>query len=825
MPELPTGTVTFLFTDIEGSTRLLDELGADAYAEALARHRQIVRDAIARHGGAEVDTQGDAFFVAFPEAGSAVRAAAEAQQALADEEVRLRMGLHTGTAQVTDGGYVGGDVHLGARIAAAGHGGQVLLSGATRGLIAHDTLDLGQHRLKDFDAPVAIFQLGHERFPPLRTISNTNLPRPASPMIGRTREIAEVIARLQDGARLLTLTGPGGMGKTRLAIESASELVSHNRNGVYWVPLASLSDPALVMSEVAQTLGAKGSVAEHVGTSEMLLVLDNFEQVVDAAPEVGGLLQVCANLRLLVTSRERLRVAGEVEYAVPPLAAPEAVELFTARTGIAADDAVAELCRRLDNLPLAVELAAARASVLSPAKMLERLGQRLDLLKGGRDAGARQQTLRATIEWSHELLNPEEQALFARLAVFRGGCTLEAAEQVIDADIDPLQSLVDKSLVRHSGDRFWMLETIRDFAAERLAASREGESLAGRHAQHFLALAEAAEEPLDSTVDSREKWCELLEADHENLRVAMDHFEAAGDFQSSMRMAGAIIEFWDERGHHAEAKRRYERLLANDAARSIARAKTLDGAAHMGAVTGDLAKAIEWEQEALGIYREHSNERGIALAMWGLGYYAVESGDLTTAQPILREVVDRLERLGNETLVGWATRTLAFSYEEQGDRERARALHEQNAVRARKLDDIPLLSTALSSLATYAIADGRQIDAARFARGSLELALRTRDRMMATSRLSAAAETLASVGRASQAAALLACAEAQYEEIGAREPWVERMKERTLATIQAQLDDAAFAAASGSGRELTLEDAVAMGVAALREIEGTTGDD
>jgi predicted ATPase len=601
--------------------------------------------------------------------------------------------------------------------------------------------------------------------------------------------------------------------------------VAQNRNGVFWVPLASLTDPSLVMFEVAQTLGAKGAVAEHVATSEMLLLLDNFEQVVDAAPELGTLLQACANLRLLVTSRERLRVAGEVEYAVPPLSEPEAVELFSTRAGVSGSETVVELCRRLDNLPLAVELAAARASVLSPAQMLERLGRRLDLLKGGRDADARQQTLRATIEWSHDLLNADEQALFARLAVFRGGCSLEAAEKVIDADLDTLQSLVDKSLVRHSPDRFWMLETIREFAAERLAASGEAESLARRHAEHFRAFAEAAEEPLDSTVDIREEWCDLLEADHENVRAAMDHFEAGGDFQSSMRMAGAIIEFWDERGHHAEAKRRYERLLANDTTRSIARAKTLDGAAHMGAVTHDLARAIEWEQEALDIYRELGHERGIALAMWGLGYYAVEAGDVATALPILTEVVDRLEHLGNETLVGWATRTLAFSYEERGDRERARELHEQNAERARRLDDIPLLGTALASLATYAIEDGRHVDAARFARGSLELAARMRDRMMATSRLSAAANSLASLGQAAPAAALIACAEAQYAEIGAKEPWVDRMNERTLAHIHALIDDAVFAAASAQGRALTPDAAAAMGIAALREIEEKPVDD
>ncbi len=825
MAELPTGTVTFLFTDIEASTRLLDELGPHAYAQALAEHRRIVRDAIARNGGVEVDTQGDAFFVAFADANAAVTAAAEAQRGLAETRVRVRMGLHTGTAHLSESGYVGSDVHLGARIAGVGHGGQVLLSGATRGLITSDALDLGQHRLKDFETPVAIHQLGSGHFPPLKTLSNTNLPRPASLLVGRQREIGEVSGLLRDGARMVTLTGPGGTGKTRLAIESATELVPHSRNGVFWVPLAALTDPALVMSEVGQTIGAKGPVADFVGASEMLLVLDNFEQVIDAAPELGRLLQACPNLRLLVTSRERLRVAGEVEYAVPPLSEPEAVKLFAARAGVAEDDIVAELCRRLDMLPLAVELAAARASVLSPAKMLERLGQRLDLLKGGRDAAARQQTLRATVEWSHDLLTDAEKALFAHLAVFRGGCTLEAAEAVLRADIDTLASLVDKSLVRHSGDRFWMLETIREYAAERLGDAPDSEATHERHAAYFLALAEAAEEPLDSTAEMREAWCELLEADHENLRAAMDHFEAIGDFESSMRTAGAIIEFWDERAHYGEAKRRYERLIASDLTRSIARAKALHGAAHLGGMTGELTKAIEWQQEALDIYREHGDERGIALAMWGLGYYAVESGDWARAQPVLREVVARLERIGNETLLGWATRTLAFSYEAQGDYPKARELHEQNVVRARRLDDVNLLATALSSLATYATVDGRLVDAARFARGSLELVPRIRDRILATSRLCAAAGTLVSLGRASSAAALIACAEGQYHEFGAKEPWVERMNERTLAKVHARIDDVEFAAASAHGRGLTPEAAMTMGLAELREIEETLGGD
>jgi predicted ATPase len=813
MPELPTGTVTFLFTDIEGSTRLLDELGAEAYAEALAGHRRIVRDAIARHGGVEVDTQGDAFFVAFPEASAAVTAAGEAQRGLADHRVRVRMGLHTGTARVSDGGYIGSDVHLGARVAAAGHGGQVLMSSATRGLIAYDVLDLGQHRLKDFDSPLAIYQLGHDRYPPLRTISNTNLPRPASPLVGRTREIAEVTARLQNGARLLTLTGPGGMGKTRLAIESASELVSHNRNGVFWVPLASLTDPALVMSEVGQTLGAKGSVAEHVGASEMLLLLDNFEQVVDAAPELAELLQACANLRLLVTSRERLRVAGEVEYAVPPLAEPEAVELFTARTGIADDGDVAELCRRLDNLPLAVELAAARASVLSPAQMLERLGQRLDLLKGGRDADARQQTLRATIEWSHDLLNAEEQALFARLAVFRGGCALEAAEEVIEADVDTLQSLVDKSLVRHSNGRFWMLETIREFAAERLDESGMAETMRRSHAVHYLALAEEVESALVGPGSDR--WHDLIQRDHENIRSALDHFEATSEIESAMRLSGAIAEFWDQRAHHPEALLRYTRLLEADTRPTPARAKALDAASMIATKSGHQQTAVKWQEEALALHRQFGDKRGTAIAMWGLGYLWVEDGNYVAAQDILRESVDLLGEVGDDVAAAWATRTLAFSYFKPGDNARARPLYEETLRRAREIGDADLEAHGLGALAEYAIDDGRPLEAALLARQTLQIVAGAADPLLVTSRLSGVARVLSLLGRPTVAARLISHAEFRHEEIGAREIWVATENQKTISLIHAALDEATFAREWDEGRKLSPEAAMALAIAEL----------
>jgi class 3 adenylate cyclase/DNA polymerase III delta prime subunit len=374
--DLPAGTVTFLFTDVEGSTRLLHELGAERYATALQEHRRLLREAFERHGGFEVGTEGDSFFVVFENAAGAVAAAEEAQLALAGGPIRVRMGLHTGTPNLAEAGYVGEDVHLGARIAAAGHGGQVLLSWATRAAQNSDVLELGEHRLKDFEEAVAIFQLGQELFPPLNTISNTNLPRPASSFFGREREVMELAALFQDGARLVTLSGPGGTGKTRLAIEAAAELVGEFKAGVFWVGLAAVRDPGLVVDTIEQTLGAKQPLVSYIGDRELLLLLDNLEQVVEAAPELATVLRTCPKLRLLVTSRELLRIDGEVAYAVQVLADREAVELFCARAGLPADDTVAELCARLDNLPLALELAAARTSVLTPAQMLDHLSQR-----------------------------------------------------------------------------------------------------------------------------------------------------------------------------------------------------------------------------------------------------------------------------------------------------------------------------------------------------------------------------------------------------------------------------------------------------------------
>jgi predicted ATPase/class 3 adenylate cyclase len=808
--DLPSGTVTFLFTDIEGSTKLLHELGPEGYAEVLAEHRRTLRDAFSRHGGVEVDTQGDAFFIAFPSASGAVQAAQEAQHTLAEGPIRVRMGLHTGTPHLTGEGYVGAVVHMGARIASAGHGGQVLLSKETREAAPSDVTDLGEHRLKDFDSPVWIFQLGSEHFPPLKTISNTNLPRPASTFVGREREVGEVASLLRDGARLLTLTGPGGSGKTRLSIEAASELVPDFRNGVFWVPLAPLRDPALVAETIGTTLGAKDGLTDHVGERDMLLLLDNFEQVVDAAPELSSVLEACPNLHLLVTSRELLRVRGEVEYPVLPLADPEAVELFCARSRLQTDQAIAELCRRLDNLPLALELAAARTNVLSPEQILERLSHRLDLLKGGRDAEARQLTLRATIAWSHDLLTAEEQRLFARLSVFRGGCTLEATEDVAEADLDVLQSLVDKSLLRHSEDRFWMLETIREYAAERLEESGEATELRRRHASSFLALAEEAFPHLRGNPGA---WLDRLDAEHDNLSAALEQLEALGEPASALQLAGALYRYWYTKGHLAEGRRRLEGLLRIDDRPTAARARALHGAAVME--FDPVAMRLRAE-EALALHRRLEDAWGIAYSTYLLGMAATEESNWRRALPLLEESLAAFRELGDEHYTLLATDALAWVYGELGDRERRRALHENTLRQARAQGNMGVVALQLDQLASdFALAEGRIEVALSMLGESLRINRDLGRRGAIAENLCRFAHTLAVAGITERAARLLAASEALREEIGGGPAWVADMNEETHTAIHAQVDQAAFSEAWEQGRKLTVDDAVALALGSL----------
>jgi predicted ATPase len=805
--DLPTGTVTFLFSDVEGSTRLLQALGAEAYGEALAEHRRVLRDAFAAHGGVEVDTQGDAFFFVFPRAPEAAAAAYAAQEALAAGPIQVRIGLHTGTPHLSEEGYVGHDVHLGARIAAAGHGGQVLLSKATREQVEIEVSDLGEHRLKDFALPVCLFQLGSERFPPLKTISNTNLPRPASSFVGRQREVGEVAALLRNGVRLLTLTGPGGSGKTRLAIEAAAELVPEFKAGVFWVGLATLRESARVGETIAQTLGANGVLAEHIGERDLLLLLDNLEQVVEAAPELAALVEACPNLRLIVTSRELLRVRGEVEYPVLPLAEADAVELFCGRSRLERDETIARLCRRLDNLPLAVELAAARTSVLSPSQVLERLAQRLDLLKGGRDADRRQQTLRATIEWSHDLLDEEERRLFARLAVFRGGCTLDAAEQVAGADLDVLGALRDKSMLRHGDERFWMLETIREYASEQLEESGESEELGRAFAEHYVALAEEAYPNLRG---DPKPWLDRLEAEHDNLRAALDWLEANGDTQLALKLAGALYRFWNMRGHFAEGQARFERLLAADEVPTAARARALNGAAVMAISRGDPLAAKKRSENALALHRRLGDDWGAAYSVFSLALIATEEADWGRALPLFEESVARFRELGDGHYALIAADGLAWTAGEVGDPERRRRGHEEVLREARSVGDWAIAASQLEQLAEFAH-DGRQIDDAL---SMLAEALRIKCGLdmpeLIVESLCRFAYMLAIGGRAEAAALLLAADQQLREELGGGFAWVAETNNETLAKLRTQLDARTLEAALARGRKLTPDQAVAI---------------
>ena len=810
--DLPSGTVTFLFTDVEGSTKLLHELGAEGYAAALAEHRRVLREAFTRHGGVEVDTQGDAFFIAFPTPSAAVAAAVQAQGELA---IPVRMGVHTGAPHVTDEGYIGPDVNKGARIAAAGHGGQVLLSKETRALVDVEALDLGEHRVKDFDQPLAIFQLGEESFPPLKTISNTNLPRPASSFVGREREVQEIGSLLRDGARLLTLTGPGGTGKTRLALETASELVPEFKAGVFWVGLAPLRDPALVTDTIAHALGAKDGLADHIAERQLLLLLDNLEQVVDAAPALAALVETCPNLRLLTTSRELLRVRGEVEYPVLPLAEPEAVELFCERSRLAPDDTIAELCRALDNLPLAVELAAARASVLSPRQILERLVKRLDVLKGGRDADPRQQTLRATIEWSYELLSPEEQRLFARLSVFRGGCTLEAAEAVAAAELDLLQSLVDKSLLRQREERFWMLETIREYAGERLRESGDEETIRDRHLDHFVELAEREYEPLLAGATQ----IPGLEAEHNNIRAALDWAQSSRADKEA-QLAGAVGHYWFLRGHASEARSRLSGALSRHLAGDRIRARVLLQLGRVAMLvpsatnvpgTDARREALSYLASARSLSRQHGDALGEARALEATGLVQTQLGEHDLARETLEQsLVIRRECGAPETEVAASLLALCQLLVSLGEIDRvepmAQELHELSA----KLGSASMQETALHYLADCPLIGGDYAEAERRYLRALEYARSSGMTTQCANELIGVAMSASGQGDHARAVRLAAAAYAQRERLGLtrRSPMAfwQRLQERFIGGARAPLTQNEVEEAERSGSEAAFDE-------------------
>jgi predicted ATPase/class 3 adenylate cyclase len=620
MAELPSGTVTFLFSDVVGSTRLLTRLRG-RYGELLGEHQRLLRAAFDEHDGREVHTEGDGFFVAFARASDAIAAAVSAQRSLAcgrwpeGVQVRVRMGVHTGEAEVRQHDYVGLDVHRAARICAAGHGGQVLISGSTRELVADELpgdvalKDLGQHRLKDLDRPEHLFQLVvgglPAEFPAPASLAAgsdaaNGLPPSPNRTIGRADDVRAIVDRLRgDGVRLLTLTGPGGVGKTRLGLEAARALKADFADGAYFVPLAAQQAPEDLPAAVVKTLAivvlagesADDAAERFLAAKRLLLLIDNFEHVLAAAPLIGRLLDACPALTVLATSREPLLLHAEERYPVAPLALPArttpedadalagvgAVALFRERARARAPDfdlddvnapAVAEICRRVDGLPLAIELAAARCGLLSPHEIAERLDDTLGGLgAGARDAPARQQTLRATIDWSHELLSEGEKQCFARFAVFAGGATVQATETITQAGLDVLDGLVAKSLLilrqdAHTASRLGMLETVRAYATERFAASADEQAVRERHYLHYLALAQRHG-------TERALWCAggkehlaRLDAEIDNLQAALAWAIGQADTERALALTAALGRYWVMRSRGADAVDWVDRALS-----------------------------------------------------------------------------------------------------------------------------------------------------------------------------------------------------------------------------------------------------------------------
>jgi predicted ATPase/class 3 adenylate cyclase len=651
--ELPTGTVTFLFTDIEGSTRLLHALGPDTYAEALAEHRRVLREAFEAHGGVEVDTQGDAFFVAFPTAPGAASAATEAHSALAGGPVVVRIALHTGVPSLAAEGYVGIDVHRGARIASLANGGQTIVSPTTASLLdGQMLLDLGAHRLRDFEGATRLFQLGGAPFPALRTPGSVELPTPATAFLGRERELFDAVSLVYErDPRVLTVLGPGGTGKTRFALELARLLADEADGGTVFVALAPLRDAALVLPAVAERLGAASAapeaVAARIGDRRTHVLCDNLEHLLpDVAQPLAELARAAPTLRLLTTSREPLRIQGEVEVDLPPLAEKEAVTLFcerasAVRPGVEESEAVRALCDRLDRLPLALELAAARTKLLSPEALVERLVDGLDLLRGTRDADERHATLRATIAWSHDLLEPEEQRLFAALSVFAAGCTLDSAEAVCEADLDTLASLLDKSLVRRrtgrlGEERFWMLETIREYARERLHDSGIEESVQRRHAERLLEISLTAHLSED---DDEPFALEIALAERDDLRSALD-WATEADVDLAARLAVSLETFWNAHANDEGRRRMHAILVREHEIEPLLRARLLRVAGNATYNVDEDATRALWDA-SLALCRELGDDRGAALVLHRAALFPFDRGDIAGA----RRMTDESQRL------------------------------------------------------------------------------------------------------------------------------------------------------------------------------------
>lgn len=874
--DLPTGTVTFVFTDIEGSTKLLEHLGTAGYTAVLERHHRIIRDSAGAFEGIEVKTEGDAFFLVFRRTSSAIEAVVAAQRALAAEtwpagaSVRVRMGVHSGEGTLAaDGDYVGIDVHRAARIAAAAHGGQVIVSATTRRLIERSLpdevglLDLGEHRLKDVSGLEPLTQLViaglPDRFPPPRTLdsSPTNLPVLTTSFVGRRREVAEA-RRLLAETRLLTLTGPGGTGKTRLALAVAAESRPAFPDGVFFVPLEPITDPALLAPTIARTLGVQDVIgeriearlAEFLAPRRLLLVLDNFEQVLEGGAMVAELLRAAPELRIVATSRAVLHVYGEQEYPVPPLAVPdpahlppldaltqyEAVALFVARAmaarpGFAVTNAnapaVAQITARLDGLPLAIELAAARVKLLTPESMLPRLEGRLALLGGGgsRDLPARQQTLRGAIAWSFDLLDEPGRCLFARLSAFVGGFELEASEAVCGPSTQGrgpldvfggLSELVDQSLVRqveeHGHVRFGLLETIREFAAERLAENGEAAEIRRRHAAHYTSLAERAAPNLVG--DERSTWLDQLEHEHDNLRAAIGWAIETGDAATACRLVAALWRFWQSRAFLREGAMRAADVLAMPAAEGVhpaIRMRALEAGGGIAYWMGEMELSKDYYERSLALARETGDRRSIADQLYNLSFTLImPRTHLSEGLKVIQEATGIYRDLGDGAGLVNALWGLGNVHYFSEDWEKAAEIHEEAFALARASSNAFMAGWSLHMLGSAEVKLGRLGSAYGHLRDALLAMVADRETTGIVLSLDDFAELTSATGDVSRSLRLWGAARRLQEETGTGLAGFANQLMSRFELPTGGLSPAEVDALQAEGRALSTDEAVAL---------------
>jgi predicted ATPase/class 3 adenylate cyclase len=868
--DLPTGTITFLFTDIEGSTRLLQALGAE-YRSVLERHDALVRAALSAHDGVEVRTEGDSFFAVFRSAADAVAAAAEAQRALADEpwpqgkDVRIRMGLHTGEGRPGGDNYIGLDVHRAARLAAAGHGGQVLLSSTTRALIDWaaaanlSVRDLGLHHLKDLEQPEQVSQLvipGLEhQFPPLRTLETpSTLPAELSSFVGRERELDEIVA-LVNKTRLVTLTGPGGTGKTRLALRIGARIASNFDDGVTFVDLAPVADPAMVAPAIARTVGlsehADRTIVElleaHLASRSMLLILDNFEQVLAAAESVARLLAVAPRVKVLVTSRTVLNLYGEQAFDVQPLALPdspevtdpaelskyEAVALFIDRAQAASSTfaltaesarAVAEICLRLDGLPLAIELAASRVRVLEPSQILARLKQHLPLVtEGPRNVPSRQRTLRGTIDWSYRLLDRGEQTLAARLSIFEGGCTLEAAEAVCNPGgelgldtVDGLASMVDHSLLSRLGapgaSRFRMLETIREYGYDALKASGELAAIASLHLSYYRDIAETAAAQRYFLGSDLPVWLNRFELEHDNIRAALRRSLETSESEDGLRLASAIWRFWLQRGYLREGRQWLEALLEVEPEKvSRARANgysALGGFAYWQSDVGATERAYE---SALHMSRLLGDREAEAEALYDFAYVPVLRGDVEEARRRFEASLAMANEVNRADLMAQTQSSLGIMLAREGKLEDARTVLEQSLASSRAAGARFQMSWTLAQLAQVDWLLGRYRESREHSIESLRGNAEARNLPGIHANLASIAALESQRGHHAEAMRLLGASGSVTQKTGASAPvlFTQTDDDDIDARARKAIGDEAAEREFAEGAVMTLDDAVA----------------